>query len=124
MYFEWAADIFPLSHQHAFKETSALKTERHIDTTLNIAGMKSGDVIRILSKLQWRYLSLCPTLGCSARRLGWPPDSCSSGSCCSSLARKGAMSREPDYSVVSSKRHWSSTSTSSPLRTCTCASCC
>ena len=57
-YFEWAADIFPLSHQHAFKETSALKTERHIDTTLNIAGMKTGDVIRILSKLQWRYLSL------------------------------------------------------------------
>ena len=57
-YFEWAADIFPLSHQHAFKETSTLKTERHIDTTLNIAGMKTGDVIRILSKLQWRYLSL------------------------------------------------------------------
>ena len=57
-YFEWAVDIFPLSHQHAFKETSALKTERHIDTTLNIAGMKTGDVIRILSKLQWRYLSL------------------------------------------------------------------
>ena len=66
----------------------------------------------------------CLTRGRSGRRLAWPPASCSSGPFCSSLARKGARSRGPGCSVVWSRRLWSSTSTTSPPRTCTCGSCC
>ena len=57
-YFDWAADIFPLSHDHQFKATASLKTERHTDTTINLACMKTSDVIKVLEILIRRYLTL------------------------------------------------------------------
>ena len=57
-HFEWTADIFPLSHDHLFKATASLKTERHTDTTINLACMKTSDVIKVLEILIKRYLTL------------------------------------------------------------------
>jgi hypothetical protein len=56
--FKWAADMFPEAHQHAFKETAQLKTSCHTDPTINLACMKTSDVIQVLKQLIQRFLTL------------------------------------------------------------------
>ena len=56
--YEILSKIFPLDHDHEFREPMQKKTIKHIETTIDLSEMETANMVRILEMLSLRYLEL------------------------------------------------------------------
>ena len=50
--------IYPLDHEHEFREKMQRKTIRHIEPIIDLSEMETANMVRILELLSMRYLEL------------------------------------------------------------------
>ena len=50
--------IFPTKHAHGFDDVMKEKITRHIEPTIDLSEMETGNMVKILEKLSMRYLEL------------------------------------------------------------------
>ena len=55
---EWMKEFLPKSHDHPHKKAAKMKSETHIECTINLSEMEISNKCSILESLLWRYLCL------------------------------------------------------------------
>jgi hypothetical protein len=55
---EWLAERLPRAHGHPHREAAEIKSEVHIECTINLSEMETSNMCVILETILWRYLSL------------------------------------------------------------------
>jgi hypothetical protein len=55
---QWLAARLPRAHDHPHREAAKMKSDVHIECTINLSEMETENMCAIVEKILWRYLSL------------------------------------------------------------------